>query len=70
MLPIATGVIDQMRSLEHDVHQKPEPAEPQSEVTPTPTPTGEVVSTASLKVVSSGRRAPNCQATRMLAASS
>src|SRR5512135_3320667 len=51
MLPIATGVIDQMRRLEHDVHQKPGPAEPQSEVTPTPTPTGEVVSTASLKVV-------------------
>src|SRR5271165_3354555 len=51
MLPIATGVMDQMRRLEHDVHQKPEPAEPQSEDRPTPTPTGEVVSTASLKVV-------------------
>jgi hypothetical protein len=51
MLSIATGVMDQMRRLEHDVHQKPEPAEPQSEDTPTPTPKGEVVSTASLKVV-------------------
>jgi hypothetical protein len=51
MLPIATGVMDQMRRLEHDVHQKPEPAEPQSEDIPTPTPTGEVVSTASFKVV-------------------
>ena len=51
MIPNATGVMDQMRRLEHDVHQKPEPAEPQSEDRPTPTPTGEVVSTASLKVV-------------------
>ena len=70
MLPIATGVMDQMRRLEHDVHQKPESAEPQSEVTPTPTPTGEVVSTASLKVVELREKTPNCQATRMLAASS
>lgn len=63
MLPNATGVMDEMRRLEHDVPQKPEPAEPQSEVRvsqisrrigediPAPTPTGEVVSTASFKVV-------------------
>lgn len=63
MLPNATGVMDEMRRLEHDVSQKPEPAEPQSEVRvsqisrrigediPAPTPTGEVVSTASFKVV-------------------
>jgi len=63
MLPNATGVMDEMRRLEHDVSQKPEPAEPQSEVRvsqisrrigediPAPTPTGVVVSTASFKVV-------------------
>jgi hypothetical protein len=51
MLPNATGVMDEMRRLEHDVPQKPEPAEPQSEDIPAPTPTGKVVSTASFKVV-------------------
>ena len=51
MLPNATGVMDEMRRLEHDVPQKSEPAEPHSEDIPAPTPTGEVVSTASFKVV-------------------
>ena len=32
MLPNATGVMDEMRRLEHAVSQKSEPAEPQSEV--------------------------------------
>ena len=51
MLPNATGVMEQMRRLEHDVREGPKPAEPQSEGIPAPTPTGEAISTASFKVV-------------------
>src|SRR5512135_3473009 len=51
MLPNATGVMEQMRRLEHDVREEPKPAEPQSEGIPAPTPTGEAISTASFQVV-------------------
>ncbi len=51
MLPNATGVMGQIRRLEHDVREESKPAEPQSEGIPAPTLTGEVVSTGSFKVV-------------------
>ena len=50
MLPNATGVMDEMRRLEHDVPQKPEPAEPRSLDVSAAMPTEEVVSTASPEV--------------------
>src|SRR5512135_3353095 len=52
MLPNATGVMEQMRRLEHDVREEPKPAEPQSEGIPAPTPTGEAIRTASFKTAS------------------
>ena len=51
MLSNATGVMAQMRRLEHDVREEPKPAEPQSEGIHAPTPTEEAISTASFKVV-------------------
>src|SRR5512143_1578992 len=51
MLPNATGVMEQMRRLEHDMHQEPEPAEPRFRHVSAVTPTEEVVSTAFFKEV-------------------
>jgi hypothetical protein len=51
MLPNATGVMDQMRRLEHDLHQEPEPAKPLSGGESAPTSTDEFVSKAAFKEV-------------------
>jgi hypothetical protein len=51
MLPNATGVMYQMRRLEHDMHQEARPTEPRSGDVPAPTPTERVISTAAFKAV-------------------
>jgi len=47
----ATGVMDQMRKLEYETQQEPEPAEPPSPNVSAATPTEEVVSTTSFKEI-------------------
>ena len=70
MILNATGVMDQMRRLEYETQQEPEPAEPRSQDVSAATPSVEVVSTASFREVELKEKAPICRATRTLAASS
>ena len=49
MIPNAAGVMDQMRRLDYETQQEPEPAEPQSRDVSAATPSEEVVSTDSFK---------------------
>jgi hypothetical protein len=51
MLPNATGVMEQMRRLEHDMHQEREPTEPRFRHVSAATPTEEAMSTAFFKEV-------------------
>ena len=51
MVSDATGVMDQVRRLEHDMHQEPRPTEPRPGDVPAPTPTERVISTAAFKTV-------------------
>ena len=71
MIPNAAGVMDQMRRLEYETQQQPEPAEPRSRDMSAATPSEEVVSAASFKEVEHERKSsPVRRATRTLAASS
>ena len=51
MIPNAAGVMDQMRRLEYETQQEPQPAEPPSRDVSAAMPSEEVVSTVSFKEV-------------------
>ena len=70
MVSDATGVMDQVRRLEHDMHQEARPTEPRPGDVPAPTPTERVISTAAFKTVVLEEKAPRCRATSMPAANS
>ncbi len=59
MIPNAAGVMDQMRRLEYETQQEPQPAEPRSRDVSAATPSEEVVSTVSFKEVEIKEKSAN-----------